>query len=121
MTAENHKPRLDRLDRIFLRAPIYFVTACTHNRRHILANAVVRESFLHFVNEGPDHGACVGAYVLMPDRVHAFVAIDDQKLTLSTWAKSLKNAISKTLRQSGVGPPHWQKTFFDHLLRSAES
>jgi putative transposase len=121
MTVENHKPRLDRLDRIFLRVPIYFITACTHNRRHILANAVVHESFLHFANQGPDRGAWVGAYVFMPDHVHAFVAIDDQKLTLSTWAKSFKNSISKTLRQGGVEPPHWQKTFFDHLLRSAES
>ena len=57
----------------------------------------------------------------MPDHLHAFVAIDDQKLNLSTWAKSLKNSISKTLRQDGIAPPHWQKTFFDHLLRSAES
>jgi putative transposase len=65
--------------------------------------------------------AWVGAYVLMPDHLHAFVAIDDQKLNLSTWAKSLKNSISKTLRQDGIAPPHWQKTFFDHLLRSAES
>ena len=57
----------------------------------------------------------------MPDHVHAFVAIDDQKLNLSTWSKSLKNSISKTLRQEGIAPPHWQKTFVEHLLRSAES
>ena len=61
------------------------------------------------------------AYVLMPDHFHAFVAIDDQKLDLSIWTKSLKNSISKTLRQTGIAPPHWRKTFFDHLLRSAES
>ena len=121
MTAENHGTRLHRLERVFLRAPRYFMTTCTHNRRHILANASVHESFLRFAKQGPEHGAWVGAYVLMPDHLHAFVAIDDQKLNLSTWAKSLKNSISKTLRQDGIAPPHWQKTFFDHLLRSAES
>jgi len=104
-----------------LRSPRYFVTACTYDRRQILANHAVHETFVDFARQGAAHGAWVGAYVLMPDHVHAFVAIDDQKLNLSTWAKSLKNSISKTLRQEGIAPPHWQKTFFDHLLRSAES
>ena len=57
----------------------------------------------------------------MPDHIHVFVATDDEKITLSEWMKSLKNAISKTLRLSGVDAPHWEKTFFDHLLRSSES
>jgi REP-associated tyrosine transposase len=121
MTAENHSARLRRLERVFLRAPRYFVTACTHERRQILANPSVHESFLRFAQQGPEHGAWVGAYVLMPDHFHAFVAIDDETLGLSAWTKSLKNSISKTLRQDGIAPPHWQKTFFDHLLRSVDS
>jgi putative transposase len=63
----------------------------------------------------------IGAYVIMPDHVHLFIATDDEKITVSAWMKSLKNTISKTLRLTGVAPPHWQKTFFDHLLRSGES
>ena len=35
--------------------------------------------------------------------------------------KTLKNTASKALRLHGTPPPHWQKTFFDHLLRSGES
>jgi hypothetical protein len=35
--------------------------------------------------------------------------------------KSLKNALSKTLRGMKVPPPHWQKGFFDHVMRSEES
>jgi putative transposase len=35
--------------------------------------------------------------------------------------KSLKNTISKMLLANRVAPSHWQKTFFDHLLGSAES
>jgi REP-associated tyrosine transposase len=63
----------------------------------------------------------MGAYVLMPDHLHAFVAADDQKLSLSLWMKSLKNTLSKTMRSKRIPPPHWQKTFFDHVLCSAES
>src|SRR5205809_7738242 len=93
MSAENRKPRLHRLDRVFVHSPIYFVTACTHQRRKILATARVHEAFLDFARRGPEHEAWVGAYVIMPD----------------------------PLRLHGTPPPHWQKTFFDHLLRSGES
>ena len=57
----------------------------------------------------------------MPDHFHLFVATDDQKIALAAWMKSLKNTISKVLRSTGVASPHWQKTFFDHLLRSDDS
>ena len=57
----------------------------------------------------------------MPDHLHAFVALDDEKIALANWMKSLKNSLSKTLRSRKVPVPHWQKTFFDHVLRSSES
>jgi putative transposase len=121
MTAANRKLRLRRLDRVFVRSPTYFITACTANRRSLLATAAVHETLLRFGQEGSRYVAWIGAYVIMPDHVHLFVATDDEKITLSAWMKSLKNTISKVLRSTGVAPPHWQKTFFDHLLRSGES
>ena len=125
MTAEiqkrQHLDRLHRLELVYTRSPIYFVTTCTSNRRHILATAAIHESFVRFGEEGPKHGAWIGAYVLMPDHLHLFVAIDDEKISLANWMKSLKNAISKRLRANGIPTPHWQKTFFDHLLRSEDS
>jgi REP element-mobilizing transposase RayT len=121
MTAENRKPRLRRLEFVFVRSPIYFVTACTESRRKLLANARLHESFLWFAQQGSLHGAWVGRYVIMPDHIHLFAATDDEKITLSKWMKSFKNSLSKTLRVGGVDAPHWQKTFFDHVLRSAES
>jgi hypothetical protein len=68
-------------------------------------------NFVRFANEGPAHGAWIGAYLLMPDHLHAFVAYDDEKISLAGWMKSLKNALSKTLRSNGIPAPHWQKTF----------
>jgi len=61
----------------------------------------------------------VGRHVLMPDHLHLFVSVDE--ISLSNWVKSLKNALSKSLRGLGCEAPHWQKGFFDHLLRSGES
>jgi len=113
--------RLGRLDRIYVRAPIYFLTACTAQRRPLLAKKDVHEAFIRFAKQGPAHGVWIGAYVLMPDHLHAFVALDAKRVNLSALMKSLKNVLSKKLRERGVAPPHWQKGFFDHLLRSQES
>jgi len=57
----------------------------------------------------------------MPDHLHAFVVMDSTRIDLSTWIKSLKNAVSKTLRIQGVPSPHWQKGFFDHIVRARDS
>jgi len=57
----------------------------------------------------------------MPNHFHAFVVIDDQRLDLSAWMRSLKNALSKVLRTYNISSPHWQKGFFDRILRSGES
>ncbi|PYL99683.1 MAG: hypothetical protein DMF19_11765 [Verrucomicrobia bacterium] len=57
----------------------------------------------------------------MPDHLHAFVGLDDQKIDPPGWIKSLKNTLSKALRFDGIPAPHWQKDFFDHVLRSEES
>ncbi|MDQ6940015.1 MAG: transposase, partial [Verrucomicrobiota bacterium] len=118
---EKRAARLRRLDRIYLRSPTYFVTACTANRRAFLAKAEVHGAFVQFAERGMERGVWIGRYVIMPDHIHLFVVLDDQKLSLTNWIKSLKNAISKTLRSLGVESPHWQKGFFDHVLRSGES
>jgi putative transposase len=148
-----HRPplqRLKRLDRLFTSYPLYFVTACTEDRKPILANAKVHEDFRKFCQTGLERGAFVGKYVLMPDHLHLFVAfgeeyeaalvearvrrsqtgatedavaaVCDRRLSvLSEWMKSLKNSLSKTLRGMNVPAPHWQKGFFDHVMRSEES
>jgi len=121
MTADDRKQRLHRLDRIFVRTPIYFVTTCTRNRRAILARESVHEAFVCFAEKGLQHGAWIGAYVLMPDHLHAFVGLDDRKIDLPSWMKSFKNTLSKALRFDGIAAPHRQKDFFDHVLRSEES
>jgi len=141
--------RLKRLDRLFTSHPLYFVTTNTEDRKSILANAKIHEHFRNFCESGLTRGVFVGKYVLMPDHLHLFVAfgegyesalikrrqsqtdatedsavavVCDRRLSLlSEWMKSLKNSLSKTLRGINVPAPHWQKGFFDHVMRSEES
>jgi len=58
MTAANRKPHLQRVDLVFERSPIYFVTACMQDRRKLLSTAAIHETFLRFAREGPARGAC---------------------------------------------------------------
>ena len=113
--------RLKRLDSIFDEAPLYFITATTGDRAKIMANEATHQAFLHFCRGARERGVIVGRYVLMPDHLHLFVCIPPGPATLSGWIKSLKNALSKHWRAQGIEAPHWQKGFFDHLVRNHES
>ena len=35
--------------------------------------------------------------------------------------KALKRSLTRVLGEMGVSSPHWQKGFFDHVMRSGES
>jgi len=150
MNSDERPPRLKRLDRLFTSHPLYFVTTNTEDRKPILANTKVHGDFRKFCEAGLTRGVFVGKYVLMPDHLHLFVAFGDEyesalterrenrqsqtdatgavaavcdrRLTLlSEWMKSFKNSLSKTLRGMNIPAPHWQKGFFDHVMRSEES
>jgi putative transposase len=112
--------RLHRLEQVYIRHPIYFVTLCTHDRKALLANRVIHDAFNAFCQKAMERQIFPGRYVLMPDHLHLFVSITEGGL-LSNWIKSLKNSLSKTLNEAGFNAPHWQKGFFDHILRSGES
>jgi putative transposase len=113
--------RLRRLERVYKNCPIYYLTLVAHERRPLFANEVVHAAFVNFGVKGLDYGVTVGRYVLMPDHIHLFAAFSPESISLSNWVKSLKNSLSKCLRSNRVPAPHWQKGFFDHILRSDES
>ena len=122
------KDRPHRLDRIFSRTPLYFITFCARNRQkiddlHRLA-AVFRD---YCTRAAGKHNVAVGRYVIMPDHVHFFVR-GNPDFVLSSWVGGLKRAMSV----AGLNQSHatclpiqrkslWQPGFFDHVLRNDES
>jgi len=119
VTKFSRAPR--RLDIIFPRNPVYFVTCCTYRRRPHLANDLVHESFVQFSNRAQnDFGVAVGRYVILPDHLHLFVALP-HNLKLGDWIGTLKRVLSRVPRTTASSDPIWQRGFFDHLLRSRES
>ncbi len=115
------KPRLQRLDRLFSDHPVLFLTACTHNRQRLLANTGIHEAFVSFCQKSSEYKVFVGKYVLIPDHFHLFAYFSEEAHPISDWVKSLKNSLSKQFRKVQIPAPHWQKGFFDHVLRSGES
>ena len=112
--------RLSRLDEIYDGYSIFFITACTHQRHALLNNAALHTAFRTFCENARAHNILVGRYVLMPDHAHFFVTLPDADM-LPMWMKSFKNSLSKVMREAGHAAPHWQKTFFDHVVRSEAS
>jgi len=113
--------RLHRLEQLYIEKPVYFLTFCTVDRKAILADEQIHDAFMHFSREAMTRNIFVGRYILMPDHIHLFVKLPPPSENLSLWVKSLKNYLSIALRSRKVPAPHWQKGFFDHVLRSTES
>ena len=116
---------LKRLARVCMAHPVYFITACTHERRPILASAEVLSILRREweVAKGC-HGWLVGRYVIMPDHVHFFCTemSDGAPHSLSRFVGAWKEWTAKVmLRTLPATAPVWQKRFFDHVLRSDES
>jgi putative transposase len=111
--------RPPRLDRIFdcYDPPLFFVTFNTHRRRKLLSNEGIHKRYIAFAKVGESRGFVVGRYVLMPDHVHLFVR-GSQDFVLGQWVRLLKRDLSTVIP---IDRPHWQKGFFDHLIRNSES
>lgn len=72
---------------------------------------------VRFAQEGQRRGIDLGRYVIMPDHVHLFVR-GNLDFSLRQWVRILKRVLSKAILSA---PPHWQRGFFDHLIRHSES
>ena len=132
----NTFPRVPpRLDCLFPHNPVFFVTACTHQRKRLLANKSVHDAFVSFSTRAySDHNVAVGRYVIMPDHIHLYVCGPDD-FELGRWMGRLKQQLQKaiigrdaqklTAMASPTGrrlqAPVWQRGFFDHVLRNEES
>ena len=108
-----------RLDVVFPKynPPLFFVTFNAHRRTKLLANALVYNRFVEFAKRGQQQGIAIGRYVIMPDHAHLPVS-GGKDFLLTQWIRLLKRNLSKAISHP---QPHWQKGFFDHLIRRGES
>jgi putative transposase len=117
-----------RLERVWIDAPIYFVTICSRNRRSLLDRDEVAKIFISEWRAAHDrHGWAVGRYVIMPDHVHFFCRPERDAKSLSDFVGFWKSYTSRRIhaprqpRSTPAATTLWQRGFFDHVLRSSES
>ena len=132
------KRKVYRLASISYQSPgAYFITVCTQNRRNLFWNAVGatigRPQDAPLSSAGkivdaaicaiPDHypAVAVDYHVVMPNHIHLLLQIKTDASgrampapTISTVVQQLKGSVSKQL-----GGAIWQKSFYDHVVRSA--
>jgi putative transposase len=107
----------------FRNNPIVFFTACTFQRRRILASAnceqILRELW---VRSAEQDGWWVGNYVLMPDHVHFFARPAVDARSKAKWVGMWKSVSARRIAATlSIKPPIWQPDYFDRYLRSSES
>ena len=117
----DHRSRLQRLGRVWIDWPTYFITTCTFKRRPILASNEVARILADELRDAHDrHGWAIGRYVIMPDHVHFFCAPFDHGFTLKQWMNFWRNGFTKAWQLKG-DKPIWQKDYWDTQLRRGES
>jgi REP element-mobilizing transposase RayT len=115
---------LRRLQHVFImdRAPIYFVTACAHERLPCLTHESIAPCLVKELRRAADTTEwLIGLYVVMPDHVHLLCG--PQHMDAASLSRFMALWKGRTSLAAGrLGHPRiWQKGFFDHLLRQHES
>ena len=110
-----------RLEGIFPRyePPLYLVTCCILQRKHLLAFEDTHQAFVEYARGNVPRNLLVGDYVLMPDHLHFFVQLQAES-SIRDFVRLMKQSLSKTFKDRRERYPFWQPGFFDHVLRSSE-
>ncbi|MBI2413611.1 MAG: transposase [Deltaproteobacteria bacterium] len=96
------------------------VTAVTHERRLVFADAAPSDILLEAVLFGRKQGwYYIFAFVIMPDHLHMIITPKDKNI--SECVKSIKGFSSRRINTllSSRGSL-WQRGFFDHILDTEE-
>ena len=121
----------------------YFVTFCTHNRKHLLSRVVgaIHESpvpqltaygqIVEGIIQNIPHrfSLHIDKYVIMPNHVHLLVSIDGEiraihesplrgRSELSKMIGYIKMNASKRIRETAECLDVWQRGFYDHIIRN---
>ena len=113
------RKHLQRLHRIYVRDPIFYVSTCVLNRRKALASQAMAEAVVGAVGESSAvKGWIVGQYVVMPDHVHFLCAPRSAEWDLSSFVGAFKQCATRKAWKIGWQGRLWQREFFDELITS---
>ena len=135
-------PRLDNYD--YSSAGAYFVTICTQNRRCVLSRIVGRglapaeTKWIQYTSLGEiaekqlflleNRYPClaVDSYVIMPNHIHAIMALNAEaagaspRPTIMDIICAYKSLITKECKKNGYTEKLFQTSFYEHIIRGRE-
>ncbi len=101
------------------RSTIIFLTVCTRNRKHLLANDETARLIIESWQAA--NFWRVGRYVIMPDHIHLFCAPNTfPPQPLKKWIASWRNYVTRAWPHR-TQVPIWPREFWDRQLRRSES
>ncbi len=133
MTEPNRKPtRLQDFD--YSNNGYYFITICTHNKKHIFGcvdhNSIRLNTFGRIAAEEIDNiprhyqSIEIPKYVVMLNHIHAIVAVNSTErsrpfpTTIPTIMGLYKSGVSKRIHMYEPDIDVWQRSFYDHIIRN---
>jgi putative transposase len=108
-----HHDPIEKLNR----ATMVFVTVCTKDRKHLLANATVHTALVNWWRKSTHWLA--GKYIILPDHLHLFCAPGSTDQSLHLWMAYWKNGVARDLKTGDE--TIWQRDFWDVQMRSREN
>jgi putative transposase len=118
---ENERKKIRLAPSRYVGRNIYFLTFCCEGRRRVFGDSWRASSVvagLKTVSESTTfrvHGYCV-----MPDHLHLILEGARDDSDLDKFAKTFKQTTSFHYKKES-GEPLWQKSFYDHILRTPDS
>jgi len=99
----------------------YFLTLCTGGRRKLFGDTRLVEALTGAMRDQFSRAQfCVYAYCFMPDHCHILAVALAERCDLATAVRAFKGT-STTLARVLTIRNLWQRSYYDHILRSGES
>lgn len=115
----------------------YFITICTHNRRHLFGHIdnnimilndvgqIIEDQWLALPTRFPN--VHLGSFIIMPNHVHYILDIlEHQNKTMGDITGAFKSLCThhilkrqKTINYDILFGKIWQRNFWEHIIRSA--
>lgn len=123
---ERKNPRITGYD--YTSENYYFVTICTDNKRCIFGKPdklnvfgdIASDFILKISNYYPN--VRVDKFVVMPNHIHMILCFSgENKASLSQVVGQYKMAVAKQIHKKENQIAVWQRSFYDHVIRSRDS
>ena len=100
---------------------VCFITICLKDKNQLFHNNTnfTKACMELFKSYSINNNLSIFAYCFMPDHIHILLSPSDKK-SIIDFVREFKSLTTKIAWEYGIKEKIWQKSFYDHFLRSEE-